>query len=239
MQKFNVVFSAAALAAASLPAGAVEWWGSQWTGSGEAGYVATTGNTDTSNLVAKLGVTNERAKWRHTLNLEALNSEDDGNTTAERYFASWQSDYKLSERDYLFGRLAYEDDKFSGYDYRTTEAIGYGRRVLDTETMKLDLEAGPGARQSKLEGGGTEKEMILRLAGRYAWQISEHARFTQDLSSDIGEDATITKSVTALQADVMGNLAMKLSYTVTHTSDVPDDIDKTDTETAVTLVYGF
>jgi putative salt-induced outer membrane protein YdiY len=32
---------------------------------------------------------------------------------------------------------------------------------------------------------------------------------------------------------------MKLSYTVRHTSEVPDDVDKTDTETAVTLVYGF
>ena len=239
MQACKFVFTAVTLSAVSVPASALELWGSQWAGSGEVGYVATTGNTETSNLVAKLGVTNERVKWRHTLNLEALNSEDDGDTTAERYFASWQSDYKLSEHDYLFGRLAYEDDKFSGYDYRTTQAIGYGRRVLDTETMTLDLEAGPGARQSKLKSDGTEKEMILRLAGRYAWQISEHAKFTQDLSSDIGEDATITKSVTALQADVMGNLAMKLSYTVTHTSDVPEDIDKTDTETAVTLVYGF
>jgi putative salt-induced outer membrane protein len=225
--------------AASLPVSAVELWGSEWAGSGEAGYVATSGNTDTSVLVAKVGVTNEREKWRHTLGLEALKSDDDGNTTAERYLASWQSDYKISERDYLFGRLAYEDDKFSGYDYRLTEVIGYGRRVLDTDTMTLDLEAGPGARQSKLDADGTDKELIFRLAGRYAWQISEHAKFTQELSSDIGQDATISKSVTALQADIMGNLAMKLSFTAKHTSDVPDDVDKTDTETAVTLVYGF
>ena len=45
---------------------------------------------------------------------------------------------------------------------------------------------GPGARQSKLETGGTENELIVRLAGRYAWQINDNAKFTQELSADIG-----------------------------------------------------
>lgn len=184
-------------------------------------------------------MTNERDHWRHNLALEALNSEEDDDTIAERYLATWQSDYKFSEHEYLFGRVAYEDDKFSGYEYRVTETVGYGRRVLDRSNMTLDLEAGPGARQSKLEDGNTENEFVTRLAARYAWQISEHAKFTEDLSSDIGKDAAITKSVTGLQAKINGNLAMKVTFTVENTSDVPDGVDKTDTETAVTLVYGF
>lgn len=224
---------------ANTPAFALEVWGTTWAGSGEAGYVATSGNTETSNLTLKLGLTNEREKWRHNLALEGLKSEDDGDTTAERYLAAWQSDYKISEHDYLFGRLSYEDDKFSGYNYRITESIGYGRRVLDRNNMTLDLEAGPGLRQSELDNGDKENEAILRLAARYAWDITDHAKFTEELSSDIGEDATITKSVTALQADIVGNLAMKASFTIKNTSDVPAGIEKTDTETALTLVYGF
>lgn len=238
MRKLHVVF-VASTAMAAMPASAIEFMDTVWAGSGELGYVATTGNTDTSNLTAKLGLVNERERWRHSLGLEALKSEDDGETSAERYFAAWQSDYKFSEKAYMFGRLSYEDDKFSGYEYRTTETVGYGRHVLNTDTMKLDLEAGPGARQSKLETGNTENEMILRLAGRFAWQISANAKFTQDLSADIGEDTTVGKSVTAVQASIINNLAMKLSFTAKHTTDVPDDVDKTDTETAVTLVYDF
>lgn len=218
---------------------AVEFRGSEWTGAGEFGYLATSGNTDTQSLSAKLGLTNERARWRHTLGLEATNNADNDVTTAERYAANWQSDYKLSEIDYLFGRLSYETDKFSGYDYRTSETLGYGRRVLKTDNMTLDLEAGAGARQSKLETGGNENEAILRLAGKYAWQISPTSKFTQELSSDIGADATISKSVTALQTDIVGNLAMKLSYTVEHTSAVPVGVEKTDTETMASLVYKF
>lgn len=218
---------------------AIEFMGSDWKGEGEFGYVATSGNTDTSNLKARLGLVNERDKWRHSGLLEALNTSDNEVTTGERYAATWQTDYKFREFEYVFGRLHYETDKFSGYDYRVSEVVGYGRRVLNRDNMTLDLEGGPGARQSKLETGGTEKEMILRLAGNYVWQITPHSRFTQTLGVDIGDDATVTKSVTAVQAKVIDNLSMKLSYTVENTSTVPVGVKKTDTETAATLVYAF
>ncbi len=237
--KKNRLVLIAATAIATTPAHAAEFLGTEWAGSGELGYVATTGNTDTSTLTARVGLVYERDRWRHSLGLDALKAEDDSETTAERYFAAWQSDYKLTEQNYLFGRLTYEDDKFNGYEYRSTETLGYGRRVIDTEDMSLDLEIGPGARQSKPEDASVENELILRLAGHYAWQVSDNAKFTQELSADVGEDATVSRSVTALQADIVNNLAMKISFTAKHTTDVPDDVDKTDTETAVTLVYGF
>lgn len=218
---------------------AVEVMGSQWAGEGELGYVATSGNTDTQNLKAKLGLANERYKWRHSLGLEGLSTSDNDTTTAERYQAFWQSDYKFAEFEYVFGRLDYETDKFSGYDYRVSETFGYGRRVLHHDNMTLDLEVGPGARQSKLESGASEDEVILRLSGKYVWNINDNAKFTQNVSFNIGEDNTVSKSVTALQASVVNNLAMKLSFTVENTSDVPAGVDKTDTETAVTLVYAF
>ncbi len=237
--KKTKILAFASVCLASTNAMAVELMGSEWAGEGEFGYVATSGNTETENLKAKLGLVNEREKWRHSATLEALNTSDNDTTTAERYAAIWQTDYKFAEHEYIFGRLNYETDKFSGYDYRVSEVVGYGRRVLHTDRMTLDLEAGPGARQSKLTTGASENEMILRLAGKYVWKLSDHAKFTQDLSFDIGEDATVTKSVTAVQANIIGNLAMKLSLTVENTSDVPVGVDETDTETAVTLVYGF
>ena len=241
MNRFHAGHTGLALLATTMATTvqAIEVLNSEWKGTGELGYVATSGNTETQSLKAKLGLTHERPEWRHTLGLEALNSSEAENTTAERYAGNWQSDYKFTQRDYVFGRLSYETDKFSGYEYRTSEILGYGRRVLEQPDMTLDLEAGAGARQSRLETGGIENEPILRLAGKYAWKISPNAKFTQDVASDIGSDSTITRAVTALQADIIGNLAMKLSYTVEHTSQVPVGVKKTDTETAASLVYSF
>lgn len=144
----NRAHTGLALLAASMATTvqAIEVLDSEWKGTGELGYVATSGNTDTQSLKAKLGLTHERPEWRHTLGLEALNSSEAENTTAERYAGNWQSDYKFTKRDYVFGRLSYETDKFSGYEYRTSEILGYGRRVLEQPSMTLDLEAGAGAR---------------------------------------------------------------------------------------------
>lgn len=211
-----------------------------WEGEVEAGLVATSGNTDTQNISAKGKVVNNRDKWRHTGKLEALQSETGNVTTAERYLASGKSDYKLSDIDYLFGAVDYEDDRFSGYDYRATEVLGYGRRVLNTPTMTLELEIGAGSRQSKLTStGDTDSEGLARLAGNYNWKISDTTTFGEELTIDAGSDSTITKSVTSLKSQVAGNLATKITFTIRNNSDVPVSVEKTDRETAITLVYGF
>jgi putative salt-induced outer membrane protein len=210
-----------------------------WKGNAELGIVNTTGNTETETISAKAKAETEREKWRHTINFEALNSSDQNATTAERYFLSGQSSYKMGKKNFFFVLLSYEDDRFSGYDYRVTESIGYGRRVIGEPDLTLDLEIGPGARQSKLESGGSEDELLVRGAAKLAWKISKTSKFSEDFSTEVGEDVTVTKSVTGLSAQINGSLATKITYTIKNTSDVPVGVKKTDTETAVTLVYSF
>ena len=211
----------------------------EWKGNVELGMVNTTGNTETQTINAKAKGALEQKDWRHTVTFESLTSSDQNVTTAERYVLNGQSDYKIGNHNYFFIMLNYEDDRFSGYDYRVTEAVGYGRRVLHEPDMTLDLEIGPGARQSELETGGSEDEITLRGAAKFAWKLSDTSSFTEDLTVDAGEDTTVTKSVTALTAQINGSLATKVTYTVKNTSDVPVGVEKTDTETAVTLVYSF
>lgn len=215
--------------------------GDSWKGNVELGYVKTTGNTETESLNTKAMAETDRELWRHKLNFEALKSSDQNTTTAERYMVSGQSDYKLKgEKNFLFVYVSYEDDRFSGYEYQMTESVGYGRRVLDKNNMTLDLEIGPGARQSKVEAtGDTENEMLVRGAAKYTWKITNHSKLTEDLTVEVGEDVTITKSVTGLSAKINSSLATKLTYTIKDTSKVPAGVEKTDTELAVTLVYGF
>jgi putative salt-induced outer membrane protein len=211
----------------------------QWKGEAELGLVSTSGNTETDTINAKAKISKELEKWRHTAEFTALNTSDKTGTTAERYELKGQSDYKFSEHEYIFALVNYEDDRFSGYDYRVSESVGYGRRVLDRPDMTLDLEAGPGVRQSKLDDGSRNSEFLVRGAVKYAWSITKTSNFTENVSVEAGDDATITKSVTALTSKVNGDLAMRVSYTVKHTSEVPPGFEKTDTETAVTLVYSY
>jgi len=212
---------------------------SLWKASAELGFVATSGNTKTETLNAKATASTDRKQWRHKGEITALKSSDDANTTAQKYTLMVQSDYKLEGKNFLFGVVTYDDDKFSGYEYRVTEAIGYGRRVIEETDMILDLEIGPGARQSKLDSGTTESEAILRAAANFGWTISKTSKFSEALTVEAGEDATVTKSVTSLASQIEGNLSMKITFTYKNTSEVPVGVEETDTETAITLVYNF
>ncbi len=211
----------------------------QWKASAELGYVSTSGNTETETLNAKAMASTERKQWRHKLEVTALKASDETGTTAEKYSLTGQSDYKLKKPNYLFVIVSYEDDKFSGYDYQLSESIGYGRRVIEETGLSLDLEIGPGARQTKLDSGQSENEGLVRGAAKLDWAVSKTSQFTEALTVESGEDVTITKSVTGLSSQINGSLSMKITYTYKNTSEVPVGVDDTDTETAVTLVYKF
>ena len=215
-----------------------------WSGSAELGYVATTGNTETTNIKSRAEAIWEVDRWRDTTRFESLNLEEDDNRSAEKYLLTHKTDYKYSEKSYSFAFQSFEKDRFSGYDWQATVSVGYGRRILNTNTMQLDIEAGPGYRVSRFEeedanGDKEEDEAILRLFGKYKWDLSDTAVFEQELTVESGADKTISKSVTSLKTTVVGQLAMKLSYTIKYTSEVPVDSRKKDTETAVTLLYEF
>lgn len=208
-------------------------------GSVELGAVVTTGNTDSSNVKFRADSKYNGPRMKHTAHIDGLRQTEDGNVNAEKYYAYYQADYKLDEIQSLFGRVSYEDDRFSGFDYQTNFTLGYSRQLLQRDNMSLNGSVGAGLRHSKLDDGSTKDEAVTRLALDYDWQISESAEFTQGLSAEIGENSTITRSETALQSSIIGNLAMKLAFNVKHQTEVPVGTKKTDTETSVTLVYHF
>lgn len=210
----------------------------------EFGFIRTTGNTENQTSALKADITYEVEKWRHTGHAEGYGQQadnDQGDTvvSAERYELSGKSDYKFTEHDYAFGLIKLQKDRFSGFEYDHIVSVGYGRKAIKQENMELDLEIGPGERFFKVDDGQSDEEAVLRLAANYWWQITDTSKFTQDLSTDIGETITSSESITGIQANINSTLALKFTYTIRHKSKVPEDNEKKDTETAVTLVYTF
>lgn len=213
-----------------------------WKSELELGYVSTTGNSETSTLKARGDGTREAESWRYNAHFDALNAEEETGRSAEKYFFTNKLDYKFGSHSYLFGYASYEDDRFSGYDWQAVAAAGYGYRLLENDTMTWDMEAGPGFRYSAISddvAADDEEELILRAYTDFEWKLSDNATFEQELSTEIGQDKTISRSVTSLKSTIVGALAMKLSYTIRYTDNVPPETEHADTETAVTLVYSF
>ncbi|MCG7198678.1 DUF481 domain-containing protein [Marinobacter pelagius] len=218
-----------------------------WKGEAELGVLVTSGNSEETNANGRLALTHEIEKWRNSGELSSKYSKAEGETTAEEYKASAQTDYKFAERQYWFLRGSYEDDRFSGYDFESTATTGYGHRVWESgERSFLDLSAGAGYRYNRLktpdsEGNRAEEEAIARLAGHFDYALSENSLFRQKLSTEIGLDDnnTVSESETSLQSTVVGNLSMKVAFRAKHVSDPPEGAESTDTETSLSLLYGF
>jgi len=215
-----------------------------WSGSGELGWVSTSGNSNTQTLNAKLAAQLDRDLWTYKGGLNVLRASEDGDKTAERYEATAKTQYHFNEKSYWFNAFRYEDDRFSGFDYQTTLTTGYGRTLLDSDTQKLDTEIGVGARRSKpSDGSGTmpesSTEAILRGGAEYAWRITDTTKFTNDLLVESGQDNTYAENQAALSVAINSRFSVKLGYAVRHNSEVPVGTDKTDTVSTVNLVYSF
>ena len=230
-----------------------------FTGSGEVGLLMTSGNSETDSINAKVGLKYEKDHFLGEINMAALYSSEkteiDGKkedkVSAEKYNYSAKIGYKFNEANYIFINGDYEDDRFSGYDYRTTFSVGYGRKVIASDTIKFNIEIGPGYRYDRTNGyweneetkkhfdEKTEDEIILRGYLMFNYKFSDAVSFQQDLTVVTGADNTNTKSVSALKSQIIGALSMKASFTIDNNTDVPNNTEKTDTETALTLVYDF
>ncbi|UZE94803.1 DUF481 domain-containing protein [Alkalimarinus alittae] len=208
-----------------------------WNAAAELGYIKTSGNSDTETLNTKFKAETTYTKWTHQVELEALKSVSNDIRSAEKYRVEGQSDYALSDRTYAFGVANWENDNFSGLNYQASIATGLGYKAIRTNEMKLNLELAPGYRKTEDESYNTEEDAIVRAAEIFEWKFSKSSTFNQHLKVESGESNTETRFGVALTSQVAGDLSMKVSYNVIHNSDVAADIDKTDRETAITLVY--
>jgi putative salt-induced outer membrane protein len=218
----------------SLPAHA------DWQGKGELGGVLARGNTETETLNAKVDMTKETEEWSHLVGFSILRTTNDDVTSADRWELRGESQYKLTERSYVFGALRYEEDQFTDYEYQGTASAGYGYKFIDTERTKLDGKIGVGYRQSELRvTGETEDDAILRGAVDFEHQLTETTKVVDKFLVEAGSDNTYLQNILGIEVKINSALALGLSYEVRHNTDVQPGTDKTDQVLTANLVFGF
>lgn len=228
-----------------------------WDISLDFGAIATSGNTDTTTLQAKLDAKQNMEKWENQYILNGLYkkdqvTQDDGTeieeTTAEKYLASAKSNYILeTDKSYLFGFVSYANDKFGAYRTYTTVALGYGDWIYSTPTLTWFAEAGPGYfwGEQALESDDPDvpdtlvdqSGAILRAASTLIWRVTETAEFKQVISVEAGSDNTRTLSETSLATTITQSLQLKVGFSIANDTQVAQGKEKTDTTTFVNLVY--
>ena len=212
-----------------------------WEGSGELGFVNTSGNTETTALNAKLNFVRTGKKWRHRFTGTALMTSEDGDKENERYTMEIQSDRKLTEKSWLFGAFRWDADKFGSYDPQLSLTAGYGYQLMKSEKHELKGEIGAGYRKlEERESGISNREAIARFLLDDSWQVFKTTLWTNRLLVEAGSSNTFSQFNTGLAVSMTDVFAVKLGYEYRHNTTVPPgDSKKTDTITSVNLVYHF
>lgn len=212
----------------------------EWKGSSELGILMQRGNSESDTLNGKLNITRDSQPWRNSLRLEGSNTSSAEKRTGEKYLAEVKTDYKLSERSYVFNQIQYEDNRFSGYDYQASVTFGYGNQVIKSEEMNLFLEIGPGYRVSEVEGSGNKiEEAVARFGERFDMALSKTAKLEQSLTVLAGDELTTSEFKVGVTSNLTKSFALKVAYGLKYSDTVPADKKHADEQTTVSLVYSF
>ncbi len=227
-----------AAAAERAKLAASKFW-QNWKGEGQIGASQSSGNTKSAGLSAGIALARKGIDWSHRLRAQADYQRTNGRTSVERYVLELEPQYRIDDRTFAFGLGRWEQDRILGYDTRWNMSGGLGYKVLDGKKMTLSLKGGPAYRQTDFVSGEEDTEMTALAGLDFGWQLSPTLRLTQVASTIIGEANSSTSSLTALNAKLTGALSARVAYSAQIDTSPPPGIEKVDTQTRFTLVYGF
>lgn len=219
--------------------------GNHWSGETDIGYVKKTGNTESETLTARQKLVYEADRWVNTLVLNASNTESGERRTGERYYVTDQLDYFITEKTYAFGRGSWEKDRFTGFDYQSTWVLGFGRKLFNTDSFTLTGELGAGQSIDKIRHkppeveGDRDTDAMLYFSEDLSWAFSQTAELGQELTVERSSKQTISRFDIYLRSALVGNVSMRVAYSLRHNTDVPENIKRTDETVTVSLNYRF
>lgn len=214
------------------------------SGSGQAGYSNTTGDTSTQAIYGSLGLEYTQKMYKIKAKFDATNKEEDGNRTDERYVGDLQGNLYFSDyqKAYGFGQFKAVNDRFSDIELSTYTIAGLGYNFIKRKDMILTGEAGAGYQSENYYKDSDTKDMsqaIAKLYGNFEYAFNPNVRFLQNLTVFTGEKQTNTESNTGLKVLFNSHFNMRINYQYRHNSKPAEGKKNVNTETMITLGYDF
>lgn len=228
------------------------------TGSVELGLLYKTGNSNSGDMKSGFDLHFESGRWLSLLNLDLLikkadvedeNGETHFQTTDQKWTFTSQTNYTLgtTDKNYVYGNIWYEDSEFNSFVHQGSISTGWGRNWYKSNEASLWADVGPGYKRDMFkatdtEAGRTEESWIVQAQALYIRKLGEHVEFKQFFSAKHAvkaSDNSIYKAETSVTTKLISTLQLKFTFTLDYNTEVEEDKENMDTQTAVTLVYSF
>ena len=202
----------------------------------------TSGNSDTSTGGFDFAFKRTPNPWGIEGMASYLQADSAGETTAERWKAGLRGTRALHERWQVFLGGTAEQDLYSGIRHRYVGETGATFTALAGPKNELYLDTGLTYTQEKYTSNEKDDFMGGLLGLKYAYNFSKTSQFLQRLAyfPNFSQSSNWRlESETAVKAALTDHMALKAGVNVRRTNEPPPGFKRTDTTTAVSLVFTF
>lgn len=210
-----------------------------WDSQIGAAFVGTSGNTDTSTFGADFVVNRRWPVWLITATAAAIRASDEGETTAERYLATFRGDRRLSSFLSLTAGEKAERDELSGMSYRNIADTGLSWALLNRPQWILEgLTSIAWLYEDPVVGTETHSPAgVFQLLSKipFSTDADTTQRFTYYPNF---KDSSVYRSeaeITA-QAALNSRFALKFGYRWRFSNEPVFGFEKTDSTTTASVV---
>lgn len=211
-----------------------------WDGKINASGLLSDGNSENVAAGVKVEAVRKSGSLVHNIKGFFDLGRSRGKTNQKRWGASYQLDFDLGDATYAYGRLSYEENEFSGFDYRLFAGAGLGHFYFDTETFVWKVEGGPGFRYSPIDATREiEQQVALYASSEIDWQIRDGVELEQDVNVTWTTPTTTFETVTALTTQLTDSISTGLSFEYRYETDPPEGRENFDAIARASLIYGF
>ena len=180
-------------------------------GSGSAKLGGTFINSDSASVNGSLDYQWEMDKWQQTLETDYVYKEEDNEEILNEFVFNTKSNFTFAPKQYVFGIVGYDYDKFRADGDRKVLGIGYGYKLLRTERIKASNEFSLATLQTD-----SINEMIYRNSLWFSFKIVDRVTFTNKFLYEEGSDSDVyIRNETALNYTFDNGILFGLSNTYT------------------------
>lgn len=188
-----------------------------WELSTELGFVDVSGNTSVTTINVGQRTIRRLDRWELSQDFGLVYGRTDGVESSNFWRAGLRGDYLLSDRFALYGRGAFDRNKFAGISRRFSEGVGGVAKLVTSTRNEWSAESGFEATQERNLAGATNSFASLRAATIWKHNFSDLAHFIQSVevlpNLEESEDLRVnTESV--LVAPINTHMRLMLSYVV-------------------------
>lgn len=211
----------------------------RWEGEGQLGFTRSTGTSSDIGLNSALRLKRVGLDWTHALRAQVDYQESNGVTTRERIMAALESQYRFDDSAFAFGQFQFDRDRVQGVEQRYAVSGGLGWTVVEQPDLRIALKGGPAYRYTRYRRDGDEQVITGLGAVDSRWTVASGIALTEQAQALVATDNSTFTSTTALDANLIGSLSARLSYTLDYQTAPPPGLVDLSTLSRVSLVYGF